>query len=152
MKPTLQYFGSVTDGKLTLPRRDAMASDLRVFDGCDVQLTVKVRKGRRSTPQNSYYWGVVIPAITQGFVEIGHPLQLGNEEHRQMVHGLMKDKFLSNGIQVTDKEGEVMTLPPSTKTLNKGEMMEYLDRIIDWATINLGVYIPAPNEQAELQY
>jgi hypothetical protein len=152
MKPTLQYFGSVDNGKLTLPRRDAMKSDLRVFNGCDVQLTIKVRKGRRSTPQNSYYWGVVLPAVTLGFIDIGHPLQVGNQDHVKMVHGLMKDKFLFNGIEVTDREGEVMTLPPSTKTLDKGEMMEYMDRVIDWATINLGVYIPAPNEQAELQY
>lgn len=152
MKPTLQYFGSVTNGKLTLPRRDAFTNDLRVFDGCDVQLTIKVRKGRRSTPQNSYYWGVVLPAVTLGFIDIGHPLQISNQDHVYMVHGLMKDKFLFNGIELTDNNGEVLVLPPSTKTLDKAEMMEYMDRVIDWATINLGVYIPAPNEQAELQY
>jgi hypothetical protein len=153
MKPTLKYYGYVEGGKMMLRRREAIATEVSsVYEGDDIEVSIKKHRSHRSNPQNRYYWGAVIPALVSAFIEIGHALQIGNAEHHELVHDLMKQKFISNGIELTDANGEVMQAPPSTRRLDKGEFSEYIENIRDWAADAMGVFIPAPDEQAELSF
>lgn len=58
----------------------------KVFAGKRVEVTVKQKAKWRSSPQNRYYWGCLIPAVLDALVDAGNDLQQGNEEHLQMIH------------------------------------------------------------------
>ena len=92
---------------------------------------------------------MVIPIILQAFIELGNNLQTGNPEHVDLIHSFLKDRFLNNGIEFTDSNGEVHKGPPSTTYCTTVEFMEYLDEIAQWAAESLNIAIPEPNEQLE---
>jgi hypothetical protein len=64
MKPTLKYYGYVEGGKMMLRRREAIATEVSsVYEGDDIEVSIKKHRSHRSNPQNRYYWGAVIPAL-----------------------------------------------------------------------------------------
>lgn len=150
MRITLSYYGEVSeDGQISLPKR--MRSEMaKAFKGKRIEVTVKQRYKQRSSPQNRYYWGVLIPSILLAFIDLGNDLQQDNPEHLEMVHGFLKDKFLHNGIEIANAQGEVEQLPPSTTRLSTIEQEEYHEDIRRWAAEFLNVVIPLPNEQLEI--
>lgn len=150
MRITLSYYGEVSeDGQISLPKR-MRAEMAKAFKGKRIEVTVKQRYKQRSSPQNRYYWGVLIPSILLAFIDLGNDLQQDNQEHLDMVHGFLKDKFLHNGIEIANAQGEVEQLPPSTTRLSTIEQEEYHEDIRRWAAEFLNVVIPLPNEQLEI--
>jgi len=95
---------------------------------------------RRSLPQNSYYWSVVIPHIIKGLEYAGY--MVGEIE----AHEFLKVRF--NSVQLEIKDGEMISIPRTTTDLNTIEFMTYLERIKVFASESLGIYIPEPNEQS----
>ena len=149
---TLTYQGKVSDaGQIDLPKRLRQEVSEQLC-GKRIEVTFKQQRKTRSTPQNAYYWSVVIPYVLDGFIELGHDLQSGNADHKEMIHGLLKDKFLHNGIEVADANSELYTLPPSTRRCNVVEFMDYLDQIIRWAAECLNVTIPDSGEQGKFAF
>lgn len=147
---TLEYYGSVSDtGEIKLPKR--MRQEIaKAFPGRSIEVTVRRKRRRRSTSQNAYYWGIIVPAVLHWFIDAGNDLQAGNPAHREQVHEFLKRRFLDNGPEVADKEGVLHRLPPSTTRCTTVEQEEYHDRIRQFAAEFLGVVIPLPNEQAEI--
>jgi hypothetical protein len=98
--------------------------------------SVGIRKYRakRSSPQNRYYWGVVLAYLAE---ETGYT--------KDEVHQLMQRRFLRYTKDVFDGSEEFVK---STTSLNTIEMQEYIDQISIFAISELGVYIPQPNEIA----
>lgn len=123
---TPKFLGTIKDGKLTLDNKHKFELFLRCLDG-RVELTVKKFRKKRSDPQNRYYWGVVIKILGEHF---------GYESEE--MHEALKWQFLR-------KKGPVPTVISTTK-LNTMEFMEYLDRIMRWASIEHKIYIPSPDE------
>lgn len=84
----------------------------------------------RSTPQNRYYFGVVIDILSNhiGFTP-------------DEMHEILKHKFLRH------KEQKGYVIPQSTTSLSTIEFENYLTQIREWAVIDLGVLIPEPNEE-----
>ena len=152
--PKLTYHASITeDGKIVMHDsiRAKMAKEIgHSHKGHDITLTADRKRKTRSNRQNKYYWEVVIPLLVEGFIDQGNELQIGNSEHGLMVHSLMKDNHLDNGIDVVDAQGTVHRLPPSTTRCNTKQFMEYVERIQKWAAEMLNIDIPDPNEQREL--
>lgn len=97
---------------------------------------VGIRKYRaqRSSPQNRYYWGVVLAYLAE---ETGYT--------KDEMHQLMQRRFLRYTKDVFDTSEEFVK---STTSLNTMEMQEYIDQICIFAISELGVYIPQPNEIA----
>mgnify|MGYP002347766258 CR=1 FL=1 len=91
------------------------------------------KKETRSDKQNRYYWGVVLKII-------GDDLGYSTDE----IHQLMQREFL----KYENKENVFFR---STTTLNTKEMETYLENIRRFALLNLGIYVPLPNE-TEFQY
>jgi hypothetical protein len=87
----------------------------------------------RSDRQNRYYWGVVLKIIGQ---ELGY---LPDE-----VHQLMAKNFLSY-----ENKGDMFV--KSTTKLKVAEMEDYLETVRRFASMELSIYIPLPNE-TEFQY
>ena len=137
-------YGSVsTTGILTLNNRKRLQTDLLKFKGCTVEITIK-KKNKRSTPQNSYYHGVVVAEVRHGLLEIGY--QMTADE----THEFLKQKF--NSTQIITKDGLVIDVPRSTTELNKSEFSEYVERIARFASEYLSVVIPLPNQDLTLQF
>lgn len=147
---TLTYYGKVTErGSLELPRK-RFAKEIRVFSGAQVEITVRKKRKRRTSPQNRYYWGAVIPAIIQAFIDLGHEgLQIGSSESAETIHAFLKGKFLDNGLEIADAHGEAIKLPASTTRCTTSEFMDYLADIQKWAAEVLGIVVPDPGEQME---
>ena len=88
----------------------------------------KENKQTRSSQQRKYQWGCVYKIISQ---DTGYT--------PEEVHQLMGDQFLSYG-----KDGKIFTT--STTTLNTKEMEVYLEKVRNFASMKLSIYVPLPNE------
>ncbi|MCA0397304.1 MAG: hypothetical protein LCH51_07855 [Bacteroidetes bacterium] len=100
---------------------------------------------RRSLSQNRYWWGVLVPMVRAGLVDVGY-----NEIRDDLqAHAYLKQIFLSEQV-VNVNTGEVITLPGTTTKLTTVDFMKLVDDIQQWAAEYLNIYIPNPNEQISL--
>jgi hypothetical protein len=130
--------GTVKNGKLHIINKARLDEDLRQFKDCDVEIVIK-KRGRRSFLQNAYYWGCIVKEIQLRFRELGHDVDSDD------VHEFLKQKFHNE--KIVTPQAEVITVPRSTTEMNKGEFVEYVERIRDWAADTLEIYIPDPGQQ-----
>jgi len=98
------------------------------LEGKPVEVTVKTQTKKRSSSQNRYYWGVVIPLISES---TGYTLD--------EAHEAIKLKFLRIHGDKLDSVG-------STKKLSTKEFEDTMEEIRAFAINELSVYIPEPNE------
>lgn len=134
--------GHITHGKLHLYARQHFIEALRELDGQDVEVTVK-RSRTRSTQQNRYYWGGVIPVVAAGLRELGVRMTA------EQTHDLLKYKFLK--IEYVTDDGEVIQSLGSTKHLDTAAFNHFIEQIQQWAAEYLGIAIPDPNEQTAMK-
>jgi hypothetical protein len=137
-------YGIIKDGKLTIANQRRFKADLEHFKNCAVEITIK-KKNTRSSPQNRYYWGVVVKEIQVRLNE------LGNDFEPETVHEYLKDKF--NKVEIIGEGGEVLDyLGGSTTEMNKEQFAEYVDKIIEWAASFLSITIPLPNTDLQFKF
>jgi len=112
--------------------RRAMDMWLATLAGKAVTIRITQERATRSSQQNRYYWGVVVPLIAE---HLGYT----NDE----MHEALKYKFLR-----TEAECAASDLPKirSSAALSTKEFGEYVDSVVTWAGAEFGVDIPAPNE------
>lgn len=95
-----------------------------------------LRQGR-SGQQNRYYWGVVIELLSEhtGF-------------DREEMHEVLKHKFLRKTVWIHKKDGveEQSVITKTTTSLTTKMFEEYLSQIRQWASADLGLFLPEPNE------
>lgn len=101
------------------------------FKGQLVMVTAEKLRRHRTDAQIRYYRGVVLKTIAD------HCGYRGSEE-LEALHQEMRRRFLP-------KRG-CLNIPVSTAALNTQEMSDYIEAIRDWAAMQLGLYVPAPNE------
>lgn len=90
----------------------------------------------RSTPENKYYWGIIIDILSN---ELGYT--------KNSMHETMKEMFLKEPVHLKTKEGiKEVWITKSTANLTVAEFEEYLEKIRQWAIIYLAINIPEPNE------
>lgn len=97
-----------------------------------IVITIAKKKNKRSLNQNAYYWGVVLKVI-------GDELGYFPEE----MHKTFAKKFLKRFIDIGD---ECIAIGGSTKRLKTNEFEEYLENIRIFASSELGILVPLPNE------
>ena len=101
----------------------------------------------KTKEQSGYYWGLMLPRIQQGMKEHGNELSLDE------INKFLNDRFFSVTKTVIIKKGideHAYTIrePRSKSGASVDEMSEFIERVIRWASVDLGVYIPSPNEEA----
>jgi hypothetical protein len=138
----MKHFATVIDGKLTLLAPNLFKEAVRLLDGKDVTLTIE-RSSKRSSQQNRYYHGGVIPIIQYGMQQVG--VKMSNEQ----VHELLKFKFLIEDVVTDDGEILMQTIGSTTK-LNTIKFNEYIESIREWAWEYLSIEVPEPNTQQQL--
>jgi hypothetical protein len=133
---TPAFKASVENGKLVFNNID-FDKYLQKLNGKEVSVIVnkhKKHKDFRSNNQNKYYWGVCVALIAE------HTGYTTDEAHEAL-----KYQFL------LDRSGK-LPIVRSTKDLDTEEMEVYLNYIRQWASAELGVYVPLPNETDVYQY
>ena len=143
----LTYIGHVTEtGDIQLPKRirKEVGQWLR---GKAIEVIFRRQKRIRSSEQNRYYWGVVLPYALQGFIDAGNPLQYPQD--LETVHSFFKSRYIP-GRTVADAHGEEHQLPPTTTDLGKSDFADYLAQIAQFCAEYLNTVIPEPGEQIEI--
>lgn len=137
-----RHYGSFVGGKL---KAASLAQAVKMFpEGTPLEFTVSKAVDRRTSPQNRYYWGVVVPCIKAGLKDGGMVLST------EQVHELLKFRFLKED-RAVGEDGEFVTVVPSTSELEVGEFVAYTDRCIQFAAEYLNVVIPEPGQQSEME-
>lgn len=101
--------------------------------GCGKLFEIK----RRSNKQNSYYWGVCLPLISEhtGFLP-------------EEVHEILKRRFLTEQrVLKTKRSIEFVDVPKSTTTLDTVSYEQFMSNVRMFASQELGISIPEPNEE-----
>lgn len=90
----------------------------------------------RTNPQNAYMWAVVYGLISA---------HTGYEPEE--VHDMCLATFSTNTVEIETKDGvmEMQTVKRSS-AMTTMEFSDYLERVKRWASQELGLYIPDPNE------
>jgi hypothetical protein len=129
----------IAEGKLPNAIANRLAAELNHLDGKRVVITVKEQKRRRSMNQNSYYWGVVVAAVTEMFRDAGNYVDADN------LHDFLKLRVGELGPNIVTPDGKMTKSLGSTAKLSTMKFEWYLERIRAWAA-EFGLVIPLPNE------
>ncbi len=97
-----------------------------------ITIIVSKKKQKRSIKQNDYYWGVVLKLIGD---ELGYFIE--------DIHKVFATMFLKQIIKIGDEEVETYI---STTKLNTAEFEDYLQKIRMFASSELDIVVPLPNE------
>lgn len=98
-----------------------------------VRVTVERFRKKRSSEQNGYYFGVIVPMIGDAI----------GEDDNQTVHDILKAKFNYEILVIGDEE---IIKPKSTSKMPTSEFSDYVEKIRKWAAQFLSLYIPNPSE------
>lgn len=136
---------TIRGGKLVLPHRSQLISDIKIFKDGDYVLTIEKKSKKRSLSQNAYYWGVVVPLVKKGLNDVGYRMTT------EITHDYLKTNF--NIIEIANEiNGEIISFIGSTTEMSTSQMMDYFAKITQWAAEYLGVQIPEPNEQLKITF
>lgn len=141
----LELAGNINEeGKLQVYNQ-ALLTEWRLANtGKEVILSIKIKRRSRSNKQNAYYWGVIVPMVTEA-IKI-----LGNDFEEAETHEFLKSKFNAKQIEVI--EGHYIDMPQSTSKLDTKEFMTFIENIRQFASIMLNTYIPSPNEAMTIDF
>jgi len=139
----LAFKARLRDGKVSFLYPEQVATDIRrFFKEGSLEIAVREPRVYRSSQQNRYYWGVLIPVVMDGLKEAG------NYFDRQETHELLKHRFLTEDVIVNGEK--VIEGARSTTKLTQREMNDYMDSVRAWAYEYLGITIPVQGEQTEI--
>lgn len=113
-----------------------------IFTVLNKSKKVKVQASSiRSKSQNQlgYYWGVILPTLTDFINETG---QCSMKVSKSDVNEILNKKFFYEEIRVGN---EIERIPKSKSGATLEQMREFIDNVIDFC-INLGVFVPPPTE------
>jgi hypothetical protein len=100
------------------------------LEGLEVEVVVRKKRSKRSDQQNRYYWGVVVKMIAD------HCGYTPEEMHEAL-------KFKVLGSESPDDHGLVKIR--STAALSTDEFSQYVNKVVQFAAMSLGVFIPDPS-------
>jgi len=141
----LLTYGRVINGTLELTNKTEFKTDIANFEGKEVVITIEKKSKKRSLKQNRYYWGVVVPLVKAGMIEVGYRMTT------ETTHEYLLANF--NIIElVNEHSGEILKSIGRTTEMSTIEITTYFEKIAEWSLEYLNVIIPIPNEQLEIKY
>lgn len=137
------------DCTLHLPREQFVYRDLReaFADGSKVTVEIKSRRKPRSLPQNAYLH-LILQMIAD---ETGNSLEAVKSTVKAMY--AKKPLLDKDGEQIYDKAtGEVVSYVQDTRDMSTTDMMLFTDNVRMFATDFLGMNIPEPGDNIEINF
>lgn len=119
-------------GKCIMEDADLFKDGIKALEGKRYRIRVEEIGKVRSTPQNAYYWAVVVKMVGN---KIGERDQLA-------VHHMLKTMF--NYRVFVGKEDQEIRIPDTTTELTTTGFSEYIEKIREWASSFLELNIPDP--------
>ena len=130
----------------TLTRNVNLIKDaIQTFEGKQIIIKIEKAKKKRSTQQNRFYYGVIIPIVQNCLKEAGHVMT------NESTHNLIKLKFLKETLFVNETTGEVIERIKSTTELSTSQFMDLLAEINNFTFEYFGVSLPSPNDDLTLK-
>jgi hypothetical protein len=130
----------------TLTRNTNLIKDaIQTFEGKQIVIKIEKAKKKRSTQQNRFYYGVIIPIVQNCLKDAGHIMT------NESTHDLIKLKFLKETLFVNQDTGEVIERIKSTTELSTSQFMDLLAEINNFIFEYFGVSLPSPNEDLTLK-
>jgi hypothetical protein len=130
----------------TLTRNTNLIKDaIQTFEGKQVVIKIEKSKKKRSTQQNRFYYGVIIPIVQNCLKDAGHIMT------NESTHDLIKLKFLKEALFVNEDTGEVIERIKSTTELSTSQFMDLLAEINNFTFEYFGVTLPSPNDDLTLK-
>ena len=148
MKEQVFGFKVTEDKEIKVYRKSEMQSIIKSLDKGEYEWVLRKKKKKRSLQQNKYYHCCVLPAVYDGLIDIGYAKKDLNFD---LVHEYLKDKFLFTEI-INEDTGEVMRVPKGTSECSTSQFMDYIAEIQQWSAEILGINVPDPNQQADLEF
>lgn len=125
--------GAIVRGVLVLSDRQGFLDAMKRFPECDVSVDVKIEKPTRTSAQNRFYHGVVIPLFAQ---HCGY--DVAEMKDALALHLIPKD--------ITDfQTGVTTTVPGHTSQLTVAEFADLIERAQRLGA-EMGIVIPDPEE------
>lgn len=124
---TIEIQFKPNDGRIPGSVLQRLVEAVAKAGGKALVLTLKEQKKRRSLNQNAYYWGVMVRDITKAFREAG------NDMDEQEIHEYLKKEVGKLSRIAVLPDGEVVTIPGSTKRLTTSEFCDYVAKVTAWA-------------------
>ena len=131
MNPTWQC--SHKGAKINIFRKDKFMEYISQLPE-KIEIVVRAKTNSRSANQNKYYWGVVIELIAQ---HTGHT--------KDEIHEILKARsdVCRDCLVLNNKTYGIIK---STTSLDTKQMEIFLAECRQWASQELGVFVPLPNE------
>lgn len=139
-----EIISEVKNGSLTR-NRNLIKDAIVTFEGKQVVIKIEKFKKKRSTQQNRFYYGVIIPIVQNCLKEAGHIMT------SESTHDLIKLKFLKETLFVNETTGEVIERIKSTTELSTSQFMDLLAEINNFTFEYFGVSLPSPNDDLILK-
>ena len=139
-----EIISEVKKGILTR-NRNLIKDAIVTFEGKQVVIKIEKFKKKRSTQQNRFYYGVIIPIVQNCLKEAGHIMT------SESTHDLIKLKFLKETLFVNETTGEVIERIKSTTELSTSQFMDLLAEINNFTFEYFGVSLPSPNDDLTLK-
>lgn len=107
---------------------------LKLPDGKAYDVTISLKRAKRSLNQNRMYWMWLncISDDTGG--------------HKDQIHTELKAMFMPKK-EVSTIDGELIKVPKSTTELNTKEFTDYLTQVQVFAASELGIILPVPEDE-----
>ena len=138
---TYEANGKITNGVLSIRYRSLFDKALFAFGDCEVEIKVSKKFRKRTSPQNRYYWSVIVFYWREILTA-----EYGEQVTQAQAHEFLKANF--NYTELVNKEtGEVLRIPKSTTENKTFEMEEFHEICRQKALEFFNVVIPLPNEQ-----
>jgi len=139
-----EIISEVKNGSLTR-NRNLIKNAIATFEGKQVVIKIEKFKKKRSTQQNRFYYGIILPIVQNCLKEAGHIIT------NDSTHDLIKLKFLKETLFVNEETGEVIERIKSTTELSTSQFMDLLAEINNFTFEYFGVSLPSPNDDLTLK-
>lgn len=127
--------GRVQKGRLFIRHRRSFDDQIKALDErWELEITVCRQRATRSTQANRYYWGVVLHLISEHTGDTPDDL-----------HAYFKQRFIPKRLAICEGNGtatDAGVVGGSTRTMTTADFSEHINRIKQFASEFLDLYIP----------
>lgn len=138
------------EGEVTVIGRNMFLKEMaEAFSGSLVIGTFRLPKKVRTNAQNRYWWGCFIPELIEGLIETGHDRHTMTPKRAD---DIICGEILTEEMESPIHPGKFIKITRHTDELDTKEMAQAIKDGQIWAAYWLGINIPDPGEQKEINY
>jgi hypothetical protein len=114
----------------------------------DGRYTIEIKKYRKNKSQEQlgYYFSCVLPMFLSAAVEQGWELTTIEE-----CDAWLKSMFAERDL-INRNTAEIVKIPALKRNMSTTDFMVYVDQVRNYCAEYLGVYIPEPEKQTEIDF